>query len=100
MARFRVTAREVRRTAENLRSQNRYFNSQVNSLQNSERRLHGMWEGQAHDAFHNAFMHDKDYMARFHQLIEQYCRALDEIARQYEEAERRNLHTARERKVR
>ncbi len=100
MSRFRVTAREVRNAAQNLRSQNRSFNSQVMSLENSERRLHGMWEGQAHDAFHNAFMHDKNYMQKFYQLIEQYCRALDEIARQYEDAERRNVQTATQRKVR
>ncbi|MFT3984422.1 MAG: hypothetical protein QM697_10990 [Lachnospiraceae bacterium] len=53
-----------------------------------------MWEGQANDTFHSAYIRDQGQMERFHSAIEQYIAALLVIAARYEEAEARNTATA------
>ena len=97
MALIRVTASQVRSSANSLRELNQQFNSQVQNLQASEESLNGMWDGQANDAFHAAFMSDKEYMTQFYNLINKYCEALDSIATEYENAEIINLDTATKR---
>ena len=94
MALIRVTASQVRNSAESLRGLNQQFNSQVQNLQAAEESLNGMWYGQANDAFHAAFPSDKEYMTQFYNLINKYCEALDSIATEYENAENINLDTA------
>lgn len=83
MALIRVTASQVRNSAESLRGLNQQFNSQVQNLQAAEESLNGMWDGQANDAFHAAFLSDKEYMTQFYNLINKYCEALDSIATEY-----------------
>lgn len=94
MALIRVTASQVRNSAESLRGLNQQFNTQVQNLQTAEESLNGMWDGQANDAFHAAFLSDKEYMTQFYNLINKYCEALDNIAAEYENAENINLDTA------
>ena len=97
MALIRVTAAQVRSTANQLREYNANFNGQVNKLQESEASLNSMWQGQANDAFHAAFSSDKEYMTQFYNLINNYCEALDQIATEYENAENVNTDTATKR---
>ena len=97
MALIRVTAAQVKSTADQLRQYDSQFKSQVDNLETHELNLGSMWEGQAKDAFHNAFNNDKEYMNQFYVLIEKYCQALEQIARSYEEAEARNTDTATKR---
>lgn len=97
MALIRVTATQVRASANSLRELNQQFNNQVQNLQASEESLNGMWDGQANDAFHAAFTSDKEYMTQFYNLINKYCEALDSIATEYENAENINLDTATKR---
>ena len=97
MALIRVTAAQVRTTANQLRDYNNNFNSQVTRLQESEASLNSMWQGQANDAFHTAFTSDKEYMTQFYNLINKYCEALDQIATEYENAETMNTDTATKR---
>lgn len=95
---IRVTASQIRNTANQLREYNGYFDRQVQKLQESEMSLNGMWDGQANDAFHAAFNHDKDYMMQFYNLINKYCAALEQIAAEYERAENENINIAISRK--
>jgi WXG100 family type VII secretion target len=94
MAAFQVTAGQLRAKANELRQMNRQFKSQLGNLDSQERSLNGMWEGEAKNAFERAFRSDRGQMDNFHNLIEQYCTALDNIAAKYEAAERRNINTA------
>lgn len=94
MAAFQVTASELRTKAENLRSTNSQFKTQVGNLENQEKSLASMWEGDAKTAFHTAFNNDKVQMDNFYNLIEQYCAALENIAAQYEKTEMMNTDTA------
>lgn len=97
MAEFSVSAKELRSKASELRNQNQAFKGQVDDLAGQEGQLITMWDGQAKDAFHKAFEHDKNCMEDFHAIIEDYCRVLDEIAQKYEDAERKNLDIANQR---
>ena len=66
MALIRVTANEIKAKASGLRDLNNQFKTQVTNLENYEQSLASMWEGQAKDAFHNAFNNDKAQMDNFH----------------------------------
>ena len=94
MAMIQVTALQVRNKAEEIQELNNHFKKQTQELQLQETSLGNMWEGQAKNAFHTAFMKDKDQMELFHNLLKQYVQALFQIATQYEQAEARNVELA------
>ena len=94
MAFFQVTAAKLRTKADQLKGLNARFKAGVDSLQTAEQSLKSMWEGEANDTFHGAFIRDKGQMDQFHQVIERYIEALLIIAAKYEEAENRNIATA------
>lgn len=97
MALIQVTASQLKSKANELRSFNGQFKSQVGNLESQEASLASMWEGEAKNAFHTAFMNDKGQMDKFYELIEQYCQALETIAQKYEQAEAQNAQTASQR---
>lgn len=97
MAAFTVTASQLKTAASELRALNGQFKSTVGSLETQEGSLASMWEGEAKDAFHNAFINDKGQMDNFYNLIDQYCSALENIADKYSQAEQQNLSTAQSR---
>ncbi|HOO26920.1 MAG TPA: WXG100 family type VII secretion target [Lachnospiraceae bacterium] len=94
MSFIQVTASELRNRAEELRGLNARFKSQAETLETCEQTLKSMWEGQANDVFHSAFIRDKGQMDGFYGAIEQYVSALLVIAEKYEEAETKNTATA------
>lgn len=94
MGLIQVSAAELKAKAGELRNLNSQFKTQVGNLESQEQTLVGMWEGEARDAFNNAFNNDKAQMDNFHNLIEQYCVALENIAAKYEMAESQNVSTA------
>ncbi len=94
MSFFQVTSSELRRRAGQLSELNSQFQAKASLLGEQEGSLCSMWEGQAKDAFHQAFVHDRQQMEVFHHLISQYIQALLEIAVRYERAEARNREIA------
>ena len=98
MASFITTPAQLRAKAEELSSLNNSFKTNVSELEAEEQNLMGMWEGQAKEAFHQAFSSDKTQMTNFSTLIEKYVASLLTIAAKYEEAERINTETATARK--
>lgn len=94
MAFFQVTSSELRNAAERISDLNSQFKARASQLGEQEASLCGMWEGQAKDAFHQAFMRDRQQMDAFVQLINQYVQALLEIALRYEQAENQNREIA------
>ncbi|MCR5734004.1 MAG: WXG100 family type VII secretion target [Lachnospiraceae bacterium] len=94
MAFFQVTSSELRSRAEELRTLNGNFKAQTEALQNTEETLRTMWEGEANNTFHAAFVRDKGQMDGFKQTIDQYIEALLTIASKYDEAEARNVSLA------
>ncbi len=94
MAFFQVTSLELRNRAGRISDLNGQFKAKSAQLGEQEAALCGMWEGQAKDTFHQAFLHDRQQMEAFVRLIDQYVRALLEIAARYEQAEARNREIA------
>lgn len=94
MALIRVTASQLRAKAEELIGLNRQFDSQTGELEVCEQKLSAMWEGQAKEAFHQAFARDRMQMANFSALIDKYVSTLLAIAAKYERAEQANIQTA------
>lgn len=98
MAEFMVTAANLISKASELESLNSNFKSQVEKLSSDEQALSGMWEGEARNAFHNAFEHDKNEMYEFYNAIVTYINALNDIAKKYAQAEATNVEIANTRK--
>ncbi|MCR5000402.1 MAG: WXG100 family type VII secretion target [Lachnospiraceae bacterium] len=94
MSFFQVTAAELRKKAEQLKGLNSRFKTGTDTLQTTEQALKSMWEGEANDAFHAAFVRDKGQMDQFHNVIEQFIEALLIIAAKYEAAENKNISIA------
>lgn len=94
MAMIRVTAAQLRADAEELRNLNQQFKAAVSDLENTEGALNSMWEGDARDAFHQAFTNDKTQMDNFFNAIEVYAYSLEAAAAKYEQAEAQNVEIA------
>lgn len=94
MVMIQVTSSGLRNAAETLQSLNSQFKGKTEELWGREQELSQMWEGQAKDAFHGAFVKDRQQMEAFCQLIDRYVQALLEIAARYEQAEARNAEIA------
>lgn len=94
MSFIQVTAEELKNRASQLQGLNLKFQTEVENLMNCQNNLSSMWEGEAKDAFYQAFMRDKGSMDNFKDAINGYIQALNTIAARYEEAEKRNLSTA------
>ena len=94
MSSFRVTTGSLTAGAEELSSLNGRFKSSVEQLASTELSLKSMWEGEANEAFHAAFMTDKGKMEEFYTLINQYVERLNAIAIRYNETEQTNTQIA------
>lgn len=94
MAMIQVTSARLRNAAQELQNLNGQLKNKAQELSEKEQALSTMWEGQAKNAFHNAFLKDSGQMNNFCGLIQQYVQALLEIAERYEQAERRNTEIA------
>ena len=94
MAEFTVTSNQVRAKEGELQNLNSSYKQKIDSLEQIVKGLDGMWEGDAHDAFHEKIEKDKVNLWNFYNAIEKYCQTLLEIAQNYEKAEAKNVQTA------
>ncbi|MBP5280932.1 MAG: WXG100 family type VII secretion target [Lachnospiraceae bacterium] len=91
---IRVSANELKAKANDLTTLNASLKTNVNDLEATEQNLASMWEGEARDAFHQAFNNDKIQMTNFTTLIDKFVQSLLAIAAKYEQAENVNIATA------
>ncbi|MBQ9808077.1 MAG: WXG100 family type VII secretion target [Ruminococcus sp.] len=91
---FKVTASNLKSTADQLEEMNAQFKTTVSELESTEASLSSMWEGEARDAFHKVFAEDKGQMDEFTALISKYAASLNTIAANYATAEQTNTQTA------
>ena len=94
MADFKVTPSVLTSQADELTELNGRFKGSIEKLVTSEGSLNSMWEGEAKDAFHNAFITDKGKMDEFYNLIIQYIERLRTIAQRNEQTEQTNYDIA------
>ncbi len=91
MAEFNVTISELVAKANELNELNGQFKTQVGSLTDTEATLNSMWEGQARETFHNAFVSDVNQMGAFYNAVNQYVQTLLATAQKYQQAEAQNV---------
>ena len=98
MAEIKVKSTELKSKAETLTQLNSKFRQEVQKMIQYESELATMWEGDAQQAFRQAFNSDRQKMDLFAKTIDTYIRALQTDAGIYEQAEGRAYQTAKTRK--
>ena len=98
MAEIKVKSTELKSKAETLTQLNSKFRQEVQKMIQYESELATMWEGDAQQAFRQAFNTDRQKMDLFAKTIDTYIRALQADAEIYEQAETRAYQTAKTRK--
>ena len=91
MAKFQVTATELREKAELLRQLRERYAKKVQELVLAQQKLSVSWEGAGKAAFDRVFQEDCMKMDLFRQTVEEYYQVLQQIIAGYEQAENRNI---------
>ena len=94
MAQFKVTSSQMRSSIEELKEMIERYQVIVQKLEESEASLKTMWEGEANDAFHRAFLSDRHKMEDFRRLIIMFIQTLTTITQRYELTEMKNREIA------
>ncbi len=95
-----VSTRELNSKSQSLQSSNTQLNRMIDQLQQQELSLCSMWEGDAKDEFDKEFRKDIQQMKNFYEAIKNYILKLNEIIKNYDQAEAKNVQIAKERKYR
>lgn len=84
---FRVNPQELVVQAQALQELNERFKNEVQIMTEKEEALSGMWEGEARNAFHNAYATDVEKFQKFYDGINRFVQALGDAAKEYAKAE-------------
>ena len=84
---FTVNPQELVKQAENLQQLNEKFRTEVQAMTEKEEALSGMWEGDARNAFHNAYVTDAEKFNNFYNGISLFVKALNDAAQKYAKSE-------------
>ena len=91
---FQISSNELRRKEEELMGLLQKFDSQKEELTSEEITLKSMWQGEANESFHEAFIKDLGQMESFIEIVTNYAVVMGNIADRYDSAESRNLGIA------
>lgn len=94
---IRVTSTQINSKRERLHQLNSKFKDRLEDMDKTEKQLLTMWEGDAAKAFKSSYSRDRKKMTDLYNAVQDYCRALEQIVKQYEQSERKNVSTARNR---
>lgn len=94
MSFFQVSSKEIVSSIEQLKQLNTKFKTEKGNIDRNEQELKTMWEGEANEAFHTAYVRDAGQMDAFYNAIENYIGVLGTILERYEMAEQKNLSAA------
>lgn len=94
MSFFQTNSNDLRNRSEQLLSLNQRFKTEKENLSSNEMALKSMWEGEANDSFHRAYMRDAGQMDAFMEVINNYAQVMETIADRYDNAEAKNLSMA------
>ena len=97
MSKYTVTNAAMETTMRELKADNEEFRNRVVTLVNKQEELAAQWQGEANDAFKNAFNSDKGQWDKFAALVDQYAEAIGTIKNIYQTAETTNTGTAQTR---
>lgn len=91
---LRVTPEKLRGTAGEFGSTNGQIQSITSEMNSIIQSLKGVWTGEASDAYSNKFNQLNDDMEKIHRMINEHVTDLNEMATQYETAERESEELA------
>lgn len=94
---IRVTSAQITSKKDHLRQLNSQFKSKLQDMSSTEKQLLSMWEGDASKAFDANYKKDYAKMENLHKVVEDYCKTLEQIVKQYESSEKKNVQTAKTR---
>lgn len=94
---FKVNPQELKKQAQALQELNDRFKSEVQTMTEKEEALSGMWEGEARNAFHNAYATDAEKFTNFYNGIVRFVQALSDAADEYAKAEQQAASIATKR---
>ena len=94
MSFIEVTSEELKNKALELQGLNSRYQAEIESISNCQNNLNSMWEGEAKEAFNQAFMKNRVTLDSFKMAIDSYIQVLNAIAVRYEETEKRNIAMA------
>ena len=97
MSFYQVNSRELRNSGDQLMNLVEKFKVQKEELSSIEQALGSMWEGEAKESFHSAFLRDCGQMEAFAEVVTGYFQVMESIADRYDVAESRNLSIANNR---
>ena len=97
MSQLKVTSAKLRSAKSQLDNQNKQLESQIQTLQQVQKRLTSMWQGDANTAFDNVFNKDIQQFATFRNLIRDYGTVLERAAQTYDDKDRKNVEIASKR---
>ena len=86
-ATFRVSTAQLIQQAQELQTLNERFKAEVTAMTEKEEALSSMWEGEARNAFHNAYATDAEKFANFYNGIVRFIQALSDVAQNSQKAE-------------
>ena len=76
---------------------NSKLKNQIKELDSTEKSLMGMWTGDAAKAFDQSYSKDGQSFEKFTNLVTKYAGALETIIKMYQNAEKKNIETAKKR---
>ena len=85
--RFKVNPQELVKQAQELQALNERFKTEVQTMTEKEQALSSMWEGEARNAFHNAYATDAEKFQNFYNGIARFVQALSDAAQEYAKEE-------------
>ena len=90
-----VITNAIRNKADELQQMNQQLTKALEELSNQEQTLASQWEGDAQQAFRTSFQQDMQKFQEFIKGISAYATALNTIAKEYDNAEDKNVQVAK-----
>lgn len=94
MSFYQVSSRNIRTGRDELLGLNEKLKTEKETLCSCELNLKNMWQGEASEQFHQAFLRDVSMVDAFYRLIMRYGEVLETVANRYDSAEQKNLAVA------
>ncbi len=92
---FRVTPQQMMNTASELETLGTTYSNTIKAIDDARNQLNGQWESDANREFNRVCQEYETDMQKILELIGKYRESLKTIAKNYADAEQRNVEIAR-----
>lgn len=88
---LKVTPDKLTTTANTFNSTNSQIQNLTQNMLNTVNSMNSTWQGEAATAYSAKFKSLEDDMQKMHRMIEEHVKDLNEMARNYQQAEQKNM---------